>query len=222
MLEHIEKFNLPGTSPQYVVIWLHGLGADCNDFVPLVPELKLTRSVKFIFPNAAMLPITLNNGYMMRAWYDIKSLDRIDHLVDNEGIENTLESINELIDSVIKSGFKSTQIILAGFSQGGVVSYIAGIKSHYQLGGILALSCYLPMADKLMVLNSVNKQTPILACHGTEDHVVPHVIGMVAYENLKKAGYNINWHDYPMQHSVCTEEVTDIRNWLETIFATTT
>lgn len=220
MLECLEKINLPDKYPEYVVIWLHGLGADCHDFAPLVSELKLSRSVKFIFPNAPMMPITLNNGYVMRAWYDIKSLDRIDHMVDNEGIERTLELINELIESIIKSGFKSTQIILAGFSQGGVISYTAGIKSRHKLGGVLALSCYLPNADKLVTINSLNKDTPILACHGLQDHVVPHFVGIMAYNSLKAAGYNITWREYPMEHSLCAKEVVDIHNWFENIFAT--
>lgn len=218
MLEYIEKFNLPDKYPEYVVIWLHGLGADCHDFIPLVSELRLTKSVKFIFPNAPMIPITLNNGYVMRGWYDINSLDRIDHEIDNAGIEHTLVAMNELIESIIKSGFKSSQIILAGFSQGGVISYTTGIRSHHKLAGILALSCYLPNIDKLVALDSVNKTTPIFACHGLHDHVVPCSVGVMAYNSLKAAGYNIEWQEYAMEHSVCSEEIIDLTNWFENIF----
>lgn len=219
MLECLEKINHPGTSADYVVILLHGLGADCNDFVPLVAELKLSKTVKFIFPNAPMMPVTLNNGYIMRAWYDIKDLNRgTDHFIDNHGIDNSVHEINKIIDHVINSGVASNKIILAGFSQGGVISYTAGIRNQHQLGGILALSCYLPNADNLARHYQENKNTPILAIHGTNDHVVPYDAGFEAYNTLKLAGFNIFWRDYPMEHSVCANEINDIHAWLENIF----
>lgn len=218
MLESLEKVNYPGSVVEYVVIWLHGLGADCHDFAPLVSELKLTKTVKFIFPNAPMLPITLNNGYVMRAWYDIKSLDRIDNLIDNQGIDNSVSAINSLIEHAIKSGISAERIILAGFSQGGVISYTAGIRSHHKLGGILALSCYLPNADKLVSSASINKDTPIFAIHGKNDHVVAYDIGYTAYSKLKSGGFNISWQEYDMEHNVCYEEINDIRAWFENIF----
>lgn len=220
MLEFLEKINHSGTSAEYVIIWLHGLGADCNDFVPLVSELKLSKNVKFIFPNAPMMPVTLNNGYIMRAWYDIKDLNRgTDHFIDNHGIDNSVHAINQIIDHVVNSGIAADKIILAGFSQGGVVSYTAGIRSQHKLGGILAMSCYLPNADKLASYHLVNKNTPILAIHGKNDHVVPYDAGFDAYNTLKMAGFNISWCEYQMEHSVCVNEINDIHFWLEEIFS---
>jgi phospholipase/carboxylesterase len=218
MLECLEKVNYSSGEAEYFVIWLHGLGANNNDFAPLVPELKLNRAVKFIFPNAPMMPITINNGYVMRAWYDIKSFDRIDSQIDNVGIDNTVNQIEHMIDSLVNSGILSTQIILAGFSQGGVISYTAGIKSKHKLGGILALSCYLPNEFTLVQLESKNKNTPFLAIHGTSDHIVPYEIGLSGYNTLKVSGYNIEWLEYPMEHSVCAKEVVDISNWFHKIF----
>lgn len=219
MLEYLEKVNHPGTSADYVVILLHGLGADCNDFVPFVSELKLSKTVKFIFPNAPMMPVTLNNGFVMRAWYDIKDLNRgTDHFIDNHGIDNSVSAINKIIEHVIDSGVAADKIILAGFSQGGVISYTAGISSRHKLGGILAMSCYLPNADKLASHHLVNKDTLILAIHGKNDHVVPYDAGLDAYNILKSAGFNISWLEYAMEHNVCAEEINAIHSWLENIF----
>lgn len=219
MLEYIEKNTVANKTPEYFVIWLHGLGADCYDFVPVVSELKLNYAVKFIFPNAPMLPITLNNGYVMRAWYDLHNLGRENHFVDSLGIEKSVQEINQIIEMIIKSGVDSTKIFLAGFSQGGVISYNTLIKSPHKLGGLLALSCYFPHVETLAVTSTLNKSTPILAIHGLQDHVVPHDAHLSAYNVLKDNGFNIKWRDYMMEHNVCPEEINDIKEWLEECFA---
>ena len=215
-LEYIEKHNKPIQDAELVVIWMHGLGADCNDFVSLVPELNLDRSVKFIFPNAPMIPITVNNGYVMRGWYDIRDFSRVGAAVDGEGIYRSVEAINHIIEEQIANGFKSEQIILAGFSQGGVMSYTTGIMSKHKLGGIIALSAYLPDVETL-AKNQANLNTPIFAAHGMQDPVVPYAAGNNAYTGLKAAGFNINWHQYPMQHSLCAQEIQDLSAWFKTI-----
>ena len=217
-LEYIEKYSLPGEHPEAVVIWLHVLGADYNDFVPLVPELNLSKCVKFIFPNAPMRPITINNGYVMRGWYDIYDLStNIDTTTDFSGIEQSVAAINNLIQSQMAHGVNSEKIILAGFSQGGVLSYTAGLLSEKPLGGIIALSCYLPGVDKIIANGAGNKQVPIFAAHGLHDPIVPYTGGIGAYQKLKQAGFNIQWHEYPMEHSLYNEEISDLANWFNTV-----
>ena len=215
-LECIEEFNQSGVSPDAVVIWLHGLGADNSDFLPIIPELLLKHSFKFIFPNAPMIPITLNGGFIMRGWYDIKELNNLAQFTDVAGIKQSTQQIEALIAQQIDLGFSTERIILAGFSQGGVISYITGINSKYKLGGVLALSCYLPSLA-VKIDESINKATPFFAIHGTEDPVVPYKGGYHAYEELKNHGYNIKWAEYLMPHSVCLEELVDIGSWLDSI-----
>jgi phospholipase/carboxylesterase len=220
-LETIERVSHPGNSPTAVIIWLHGLGADYNDFVPLVPELNLDKCVKFIFPNAPMRPITINNGYVMRGWYDIRELSAksLGESADTTGINQSVSLINQLIDEQLSLGFKSEQIIIAGFSQGGVMSYVSGLSSKHRLGGIVALSAYLPNADSFIDANSHNKNVAIFAAHGIEDPVVPYIAGTNASQKLIASGFNLNWHEYPMQHSLCAEEVQDLSNWFKQILA---
>lgn len=216
-LEFIEKYNVPGQKPVAVIIWLHGLGADYNDFVPLVPELRLTKSVKFVFPNSPMRPITVNNGYVMRGWYDIIDLStRIDSTIDFAGINQSVISIDKVIQDQLDQGFTAEQIIIAGFSQGGVMSYTTGLKSKHKLGGIIALSCYLPGVDDI-IKECSNKSIKIFAAHGLQDPVVPCQAGEKAYKSLNAAQFNIQWHEYLMQHSVCNEEVADLSKWLNNI-----
>ena len=218
-LEVLEKYSLAGEAPEAVVIWLHGLGADYNDFVPLVPQLNLKQNVKFIFPNAPMRPITINNGYVMRGWYDIRELSAksLGQDVDRSGIADSVTAINVIIEEQLNLGFKAEQIILAGFSQGGVMSYITALMSKYKIGGIIALSCYLPDADKLLAECEINKATPIFAGHGLQDPVVPFIAGMTAYSKLKTAGFNIKWHEYPMAHSLCNHEIADLSDWFASV-----
>ena len=216
-LEYIEKISVPGTLPTSIVIWLHGLGADYNDFVPLVPELNLAKNVKFIFPNAPMRPISINNGYTMRGWYDIyeQTAKSLGGNVDIAGINQSVSLINKIIEEQLSEGFKSEQIIIAGFSQGGVISYITGLSSKYKLGGIVALSTYLPNADSYITSN--HKDTPIFAAHGLQDNVVPYIAGNLAHQKLSAAGFKITWYEYPMAHSLCADEIADLSLWFNDI-----
>jgi len=218
-LEYIERQNIQGKVPEAVIIWLHGLGADNADFIPLIPELNLAQSVKFVFPNAPMRPITINNGYIMRGWYDILDLGGLHSQIDRAGILDAVEQINALIDLQLKAGFSADKIFLAGFSQGGVISYTTGIMSPHQLGGVLALSCYLPDREDLVTRYTLNKSTPIFAAHGTQDNMVPYPAGIHAYQTLKSNGYNISWYEYPMGHNVCALEIQDMSQWLNRIFS---
>ncbi len=213
-VEFVEKYNNSNIKPELCVIWLHGLGADCNDFLPIVNELKLNRSIKFVFPNAPLRAITINNGYVMRGWYDIMDLSRLDGAIDFVGINDSINQINQLIEKQIANGFDYSKIILAGFSQGGVISYLAGINHSQQLGGIMVLSCYLPDIKNIIGKSSSNITTPIFAAHGLSDPIVPYVIGKQASDALINAGYNLKWHEYKMPHSVCQEQIADIANWL--------
>lgn len=202
------------------VIWLHGLGADGNDFVPIVPELHLPSSIpiRFVFPNAPLRPVTINNGYVMRAWYDITSM-RIDQWIDEAGIAASVAQLNDLIEQQESVGIPSQNIILAGFSQGAVIALTAGLLCPKRLGGILALSGYFPNAEKVLANASAeNRQTPIFMAHGTGDNIVPYTIGLASSDVLKRAKYPIDWHSYPMAHGVCDAEIRDIGNWVKTIY----
>lgn len=206
----------PDTTPAATIIWLHGLGADANDFVPIVPELNLTGNlpVRFIFPNAPEQPVTINNGYVMRAWYDIVSLEVNNH-ADEKGIAKSIGFISALIEQEEKRGMPSNKILLAGFSQGAVIALSTGLTYAKPLAGVVALSGYLPFADQLFAkAPPTNKTIPIFLAHGTEDNVVPYFLGQATHEALVKQGYPVAWHSYRMPHSVCGEEINDIRHWL--------
>lgn len=204
---------------EFTVIWLHGLGADGNDFVPIIPELKLpeTLAIKFIFPHAPVRPVTLNNGMSMRAWYDLLSLDG-NKTANKEDILETVSWINELIKTEIENGTVAEKIVLAGFSQGGVIALHTGLRFTEKLAGIMALSTYIPFDVDLLEKVSVQKGINIFAAHGQYDPVIP----FAAWENyvpkLKEKGFNVEAHAYPMQHSVCAEEIDAISNWLQTVF----
>lgn len=213
-LEYIEKLSVPNAEPEYLIIWLHGLGADCNDFLPIIPELRLTSCVKFVFPNAPYRPITINNGYEMRAWYDIRDLTKLGDTVDREGILTSVHQIESLIASFVRAGWKSEKIFLAGFSQGGVISYTTALLSEFKLAGVLAFSCYFPDVEDLAKRTTVNKKTPFLACHGKHDVVIPYNVGLNAYNVLRNDGFNISWMHYPMEHGVCADELRDISLWI--------
>ena len=198
------------------VIWLHGLGADGNDFVPIVPELGLPKAhgVKFIFPHAPVRPVTLNNGMPMRAWYDIVGLNRTGPQ-DTPGIHASAARIGALLDAEIASGIASTKLILAGFSQGCAMALHTGLRFHQALGGIAALSGYLPVESTLAAeASAANRQLPILMVHGTADPVLPHAMGAHSRDLLVKQGYAVEWLDYPMQHQVCLEEIEAIGTWM--------
>jgi len=204
---------------EYAVIWLHGLGADGNDFVSIIPELKLPDSlkVKFIFPHAPIRPITLNNGYEMRAWFDMFSLDKADN-ASEEDILVSVGWINKLIDEEIKQGTTAENIILAGFSQGGVVAIHAGLRYPEKIGGIMMLSTYIPFEDNLFKLNVEQQQgIHIFAAHGINDPVIPLKSWQSYVPMLESLGFNVEAHSYPMEHSVTQSEIHDISVWLKKI-----
>jgi phospholipase/carboxylesterase len=210
----IEK--LTGPNPRHAVIWLHGLGADGNDFVPIVPELVDPRwpPLRFVFPHAPVRPITINGGMAMRAWYDISGME-IAQRQDETGIRASIVLLEELIAREVERGVAPASIFLAGFSQGGAIVLAGGIRHAQRLGGIIALSTYLPMAEKTDAeANAANREVPIFMAHGMLDPTISHALGQMSRDYLKQRGYAVDWHDYPMAHQVCAEEVADLRIWL--------
>ena len=200
-----------------VVIWLHGLGDSGNGFAPIVPELKIPDAlpIRFVFPHAPVRPITVNNNMEMRAWYDIASLD-FNHRADRTGVETSAKQVEALIDAEIANGTPAERIVLAGFSQGGVIALHLGTRINKKLAGIMALSTYMCEPDTLAnEASDANKSTPILMAHGQQDKVVPVFMGNAAFKVLQENGYPVTWQDYPMQHSVCLEEINHISQWLQ-------
>lgn len=207
-----------GENPSYCVVWMHGLGADGHDFAPIVPELGLPASpgIRFIFPHAPQQPVTINGGYVMRAWYDVLGPD-LTAQQDKAGIENSSKLIEQLIDDQIDNGFTEDKIILAGFSQGGAMALHVGLRSRNKLAGIMALSTYLPLAEELPLQQASPSSPPIFMAHGHYDPVVQMLAGLHSKQLLESLGYNVLWKEYPMEHSVCGEEVADISTWLQGI-----
>ena len=217
LLETIEIET--GKNPTAAVIWMHGLGADANDFVPIIGELGLdgAAAVRFVFPNAPMRPVTINNGYVMRAWYDVSfgDLEGKSRRADEQGVRESEKQIGALIEHEIKRGISSKNILLAGFSQGGAMALHCGLRFPRQLGGVIALSTYLPLGESLPAEKSpANKSIPIFMAHGVFDPVVPLVMGAGSMTLLIGMGYAVDWRQYPMQHSVCPQEIEDIGAWL--------
>jgi phospholipase/carboxylesterase len=205
--------NVPATA---CVIWLHGLGDSGDGFAPIVPELNLPKNhpVKFIFPHAPQQAVTINQGYVMRSWYDIKSMD-LHNRADMAGVLESEVKVKALIKEQIDSGIAASNIVLAGFSQGGVVAMFTGLRYPEKLAGIMALSCYLPNADALPEqLSAANSQTAILQQHGDNDDVVPLSAGKMANKLLKAENYPVKWQTYPMAHNVHPTQVRDIATWL--------
>ena len=201
------------------VIWLHGLGADGNDFVPVVAELNLpaTLNIRFIFPHAPVRPITINGGYAMRGWYDITSLD-IANRDDIDGIRDSGSILSRLCDEQIAQGVAAERVVVAGFSQGGAIALHAGLRYPETLGGIMALSTYLPMAQSLeQEASAANRAVPVFMAHGLNDEVVALQFGMRTRELLLQQGYPVQWQEYAMGHSVCIDEIRDISDWLTRI-----
>ena len=204
-------------NPKFSVIWLHGLGADGSDFVPVVPELGLAvePGVRFIFPHAPAIPVTCNGGYVMPAWYDIISLEANSRSVDSAGIVASRQAICDLIAREIQRGIRCDRIFLAGFSQGGAIAYSTALTYPEKLAGVIALSTYLPLPDLLAdEATSANRAIPIFAAHGTADDVVSFALGLAARELLVGRGYSLQWHDYPISHTVCLPEIKAIGQWL--------
>lgn len=211
-----------GSNPQHSIIWLHGLGADGEDFVPIAEEMQLPVAVRYIFPHAPMRPVTINNGYVMRAWYDILTAAASAELSasigrneDAEGLRESQTEVEKLIAQERQRGIAAENIFLAGFSQGGAVVLYTGLRHKEKLGGILALSTYLPLKQTLAAeATAAAKTVPIFMAHGQADPVIPHTFGRASSEELLRQGYPLDWHDYPMQHSVCPKEIRDIEQWL--------
>ena len=199
------------------VIWLHGLGADGNDFVPIVPELELPKNhgIRFIFPHAPVRPVTLNGGMPMRAWYDILSLQR-SGLQDEKGIRDSERLVRNFIETERGKGITPEKIVLAGFSQGGAMTLHVGLRYPQRLGGLLPLSTYLPLSESVAAeASDANKDVPILMCHGSYDGVLPLTLGEHSRRELEQLGYGIEWAEYPMEHAVCAEEIERIGAWLK-------
>jgi phospholipase/carboxylesterase len=202
--------------PDAAVIWLHGLGADGNDFVPIAQELRLPPALRlrFVFPHAPIRPITINQGYRMRGWYDVTSLD-VAGRDDVDGIIASSDAVGRLCEDQVSRGIEHDRIVLAGFSQGGAIALHSGLRHPQRLAGIMALSCYLPRGDSLETeAAAANRVTPVFMAHGRMDNVVTIEFGRQAREQLEQQGYSIEWRDYPIGHSVCADEIADIRRWL--------
>ena len=214
LLPAIELETAPG--PTASVIWLHGLGADGNDFVPIVPELGLPRApaLRFIFPHAPVRAVTINNGMRMRAWYDIAAAD-LNNRADLAGVRQSAEQIEALIAREEARGIAAARIVVAGFSQGGAIALYAGLRHAERLAGILALSTYLVQADRLPAeAAAANRDVPIFMAHGTADPVVRFEWGVASRRALEANGNPVEWHQYPIEHSLCLEEVRAIGAWL--------
>jgi phospholipase/carboxylesterase len=219
-LETIETET--GPNPGATVIVLHGLGADGNDFVPIAQELELAAvgPVRFVFPHAPVIPVTINNGYRMRAWYDILGMDLVLR-EDEAGLRLSLGAVEELLAREKNRGIPAGRIVLAGFSQGAAMSLLTGLRHKERLAGIAGLSGYLPLAQSTATERSdANALTPIFMGHGQQDNVVDIERGKTSREVLRALGYEVQWHEYPMPHSVCMEEVADLNRWLVKVLAT--
>lgn len=214
LLETIEVET--GAKPSAAVIWMHGLGADGSDFVPIVRELDLTGCppIRFVFPHAATMPVTINGGYVMRAWYDILTMDIVKR-EDEAGLRKSQAQIDHLIAREIERGIPPERIVLAGFSQGCAMTLQTGLRYPQKLAGLLCLSGYLPVPTTVTAeRNPANQDTPIFMAHGREDAVVTIDRAETSREVLTSLGYTVQWHEYMMQHAVCEEEISDIGAWL--------
>lgn len=208
-----------GENPVGSVIWLHGLGADGHDFEPIVPELRLPRDLplRFVFPHAPVRPVTINGGMAMRAWYDILSLDG-EGRADAKGVRESTTLLEALIHREIERGIEAGSIVVAGFSQGGAIAINAVLRAKDKLGGLMALSTYLVLPEELD--NSPGyRDLPVFMAHGSFDPMLPMQWGRASADKLIESGFNVEWHDYPMAHAVCPDEIDDIRAWLLSIFA---
>lgn len=209
-----------GPSPDWSVLWLHGLGADGNDFMPIVPELVRPDwpAVRFVFPHAPVRPVTINNGVPMRAWYDIRDFN-LANRADAGGVEESVAQVEALIAREEARGVPASRVVLAGFSQGGAVTLAAGLRRSTPLAGLVALSTYLPLApDALQALpattGSQARTQPVFMAHGTHDPVVPLQAGRMGAETLRSLGFAVEWHEYPMAHQVCGEQIGHLAAWL--------
>ncbi len=216
MMSTLEVLEHNSIAPAtHAIIWLHGLGADGHDFVPMVDTLRAhlpaANNVRFIFPHAPMRHITINPGYKMRGWYDIFSLDRLSE-IDEAGIQASIDQINQLIQVQTATGIPPERILLAGFSQGAVIAMRIALQCVLPLAGVIALSGYLPLRKPVV---SPTVHCPIFLAHGTEDAIVPYLLGEQAHVALQRSGFDVAWHTYPIGHTVSEAEAKDIAKWLE-------
>lgn len=215
-LERITIETAP--NPTSAVVWLHGLGADGHDFEAIIPELDLEGAgpIRFIFPHAPMRSVTINNGMVMRAWYDILEIS-IDRKIDKEGIIESTQLVSSLLSEQIEAGISPQRLILAGFSQGGAIAYHLGLQHEPALGGILVLSSYLPVPESLRAPEPGSFQTPILSCHGLWDPVVPVDLGEKSAQQVSEAGWPLEWKTYPAPHALHPAEVEEIGSWFRKV-----
>ena len=219
LLQTIEKET--GANPTVAIIWMHGLGADANDFVPMLSELDLAGlpAIRFIFPNADTMPVTVNGGYVMRSWYDIVHTD-LGRQEDEAGLRASQLKVEALMARENARGIPNERIILAGFSQGCAMTLQTGLRQKTKLAGMLCLSGYLPIVAQAAAEHTPDsKATPIFLAHGRMDPVVPIARASASRDQLVQWGYNVEWHEYPMQHSLCQQEVNDISAWLKRVLA---
>ncbi len=211
LLQHITLE--PGAPVEASVIWFHGLGADGNDFVPIVPQMALPKTlpVRFIFPHAPVIPVTINGGYPMPAWFDITALTP-ELKIDEKGLAAAIKAAHDLIRAEINKGIAPARIILAGFSQGGAIALSAALTYPDALAGVIALSTFIP-ATQLAHIN--NHRPPIYMAHGNRDDLVPMPLGEQTYHLLKKQGFDVSWNVYAMGHEVCKDEIDSISQWLQ-------
>lgn len=217
LLSTIELEN--GIDPTHTILWMHGLGADGNDFVPIIDELELPPDsrIRFIFPHAPMRPVSINNGFVMRAWYDVLNLN-FSQPEDEDGLRDSQRAIEALLEREKQRGITPERIVLAGFSQGGAMALQTGLRYPEKLAGIMALSCYLPLQQTVVAeAHHANSATSIFMAHGSRDPVVPLTLAATSRRQLLESGYAVEWHEYPMAHTVCVEEMADISAWLERV-----
>ena len=219
LLETIERQTAP--DPAWTILWLHGLGADGNDFAPIVPELVREDwpALRFVFPHAPQREVTINGGLRMRAWYDIRDANLASR-ADEAGVEQSIRQVEALIAREAGRGVPASRLVLAGFSQGGAITLAAGLRRTEPLAGLIALSAYLPMIER--AASDTTTQAvgqPLFMGHGAQDPVVPYAAGEYSAAALRRLGFSVDWHRYPMPHSVCAEEIRDLAAWLSERFA---
>ena len=215
LLETVEIDSAP--APRASIVWMHGLGADGHDFAPIVPELALPGPVRFVFPHAPMRAVTINHGAVMRAWYDVRGVGG-ERREDGDGVRASQAQIEALIAREKARGIPAARIVLAGFSQGGAMALHTGLRHAERLAGVLALSCFLPLADALAgEASAANRDVPVFMAHGAYDDLIPLARARRAHDILVGLGWRVEWREYPMPHSVCPEEIADISAWLSTV-----
>ncbi|ADV26104.1 Carboxylesterase [Pseudoxanthomonas suwonensis 11-1] len=218
LLQTVEQET--GANPQWTVVWLHGLGADGHDFAPIVPELVRPHwpALRFVFPHAPVRPVTINGGTPMRAWYDIVGMDFATR-AEAAGVEESIAQVEALIAREAERGIPASRLLLAGFSQGGAITLAAGLRRREPLAGLIALSTYLPGGATAAAAREVNSVAqPVFFAHGQDDPVIPVQHGVASARALEQAGFEVEWHHYPMAHQVCAQEIADLGDWLERRF----